>query len=80
MQRATTINMAAENPPQELEPASFQELVVFLEAQTWEALKSSGSALIPFIADDCVMIFPGSMVGATLRAPVGIRRVLTFLE
>lgn len=43
-------------------PASFQEEIVFMEAQTWEALKGSGKSLVPFLTDDCVMIFPGASI------------------
>ena len=33
-----------------------------MEAQTWEALKQSGNALLPIVADDCVMLFPGASI------------------
>ncbi len=36
--------------------------VLYMETQTWEALKISGSELVPFLAPDCVMIFPGGAI------------------
>lgn len=33
-----------------------------MEAQTWEALKLTGTNLVPFLAPDCVMIFPGATI------------------
>ncbi|KAJ6071001.1 hypothetical protein N7467_012320 [Penicillium canescens] len=40
------------------------------EVSAWNALCQSGSALIPFLAKDCVMLFPGGMMLAdeTLRS------------
>lgn len=42
------------------------EELIFMESQTWEALKLSGKALIPFLSPDCVMLFP-SEFRATLH-------------
>ena len=39
-----------------------EEEIIYLESQTWEALKISGKALIPFLAPECVMIFPGASI------------------
>ncbi|KAI9727113.1 MAG: hypothetical protein M1828_007314 [Chrysothrix sp. TS-e1954] len=43
-------------------PLTLQEELVYMEAQTWESLKDSGKAMIPFLAKDCVMIFPGASI------------------
>ena len=39
------------------------------EKLTWEALKSSGTALIPFLSQECVMIFPGSTIFSAHSKP-----------
>lgn len=46
--------------------------IVGLETETWEALKESGAALIPFLSADCIMIFPGApdLVSATSSPPL----------
>lgn len=56
-------------------PASFQEEIIFYEAQTWEALKSSGSALLPFVTPDCIMIFPGASIFDNASKPT-LREIL----
>ncbi|KAI9657514.1 MAG: hypothetical protein M1831_004130 [Alyxoria varia] len=47
----------------------FRQEIEHQETQTWEALKSSGTALIPFLSQDCVMIFPGSTIFSAHSKP-----------
>lgn len=37
------------------------DLILSLEDQTWRALMDSGSALLPFLSRDCIMLFPMGM-------------------
>ena len=37
---------------------SLEEVVTGLEEQTWKALSEEGSKLLPFLSDDCIMLFP----------------------
>lgn len=39
----------------------FRTRLIDLEEETWRALQSSGSAMIPFITSDCIMQFPMGM-------------------
>lgn len=36
--------------------------ILAMEEQTWEALKQGGEQLLPYLAADCIMIFPGSAI------------------
>ncbi|KAF2230663.1 hypothetical protein EV356DRAFT_508266 [Viridothelium virens] len=49
-------------PPLEVE-------LIDLETQTWEALKTSGNDLIPFLSPDCVMLLPGSTIFSSDSSP-----------
>lgn len=42
--------------------SSLRKEVVDMERRTWEDLKSSGRALEPFLAPECLMIFPGATI------------------
>ena len=44
------------------ETSNLKEEIIFVESQTWEALKQSGLALLPFLAPDCAMMFPGGTI------------------
>lgn len=37
---------------------SLESTILALEEETWRAVKDSGAALIPFLSQDCTMIFP----------------------
>lgn len=38
-----------------------RHLIEDLEDETWQALKRSGAAMVPYLTDDCVMQFPLGM-------------------
>lgn len=40
-----------------------------LEISTWRALSKSGSALIPYVTDDCIMQFPMGMKLTSMSEP-----------
>ncbi|KAF2716420.1 hypothetical protein K431DRAFT_235422 [Polychaeton citri CBS 116435] len=44
-----------------MESPAFKAEILGLEEATWKALKHSGEALIPYLAEDCIMQFPMGM-------------------
>lgn len=55
--------------PMAADDQAFKAHLTSLEEQTWQALCSSGSALLPFLAEHCTMLFPGGMMLAVNTTP-----------
>ncbi|KAL2412537.1 hypothetical protein ABEF91_000543 [Exophiala dermatitidis] len=45
------------------------DTILALEDQTWKALKHSGTALLPFLSHDCIMLFPMGMKVSAKTSP-----------
>jgi len=52
--------MSAEQATNKQKPKtpSVEDLIITLEDATWKAQEKSGKDLLPFLSDDCIMLFP----------------------
>ena len=47
--------------PKEPSGPTLEEMIITLEDHTWKAMEKRGADLLPFLSDDCIMLFPAGI-------------------
>ncbi|KAL9101286.1 MAG: hypothetical protein Q9163_003438 [Psora crenata] len=55
--------------PQNIMVPTLENEIIGLEHKTWRALQRSGRDLLPFLAKDCCMLFPGGTIFSAASSP-----------